>query len=325
MTLLSTKPPTSSLLFFMLLLLFFLLLWRHKKRLRLPLLNVNAFEVELIISRIVCVVLTTQLNCEAPLFVEDMFSFFQPNLMMIYCFHALSSRIVNLRGRLARPEPAQASGRAGLGRAGPGRTAPEQRGPGREARQLALLILRSSLLVPSSSILHPRQQHPASPCSGYPSSSHIPLGIPLGTPPSIWVPFLFTPRHPSSSLPLCIPSDSPPSTPFWAHFLLSPRVPHNPGAALQAPLHPLPSEHPSSPSRHPAVPSESPFLQLPLMPLVTELGFQSGLADTAGLLRVPRKFRSSGEARISRSRLPGGNLEMLHWMDRQTDRQSDAP
>jgi len=106
MTLLSTKPSHLLLAFFLLLLLFFfsfLLLWRHKKRLRLPLLNVNAFEVELIISRIVCVVLTTQLNCEAPLFVEDMFSFFQPNLMMIYCFHALSSRIVNLRRRLPSP------------------------------------------------------------------------------------------------------------------------------------------------------------------------------------------------------------------------------
>lgn len=122
MTLLSTKPPHLLLAIF-LLLLFFLLLWRHKKRLRLPLLNVNAFEVELIISRIVCVVLTTQLNCEAPLFVEDMFSFFQPNLMMIYCFHALSSRIVNLRCRLPRPSsPRQReTGCGSPGRARPGR------------------------------------------------------------------------------------------------------------------------------------------------------------------------------------------------------------
>lgn len=29
------------------------------------------------------------------------------------------------------------------------------------------------------------------------------------------------------------------------------------------------------------------------MPLVTGLGFQSGLADTAGMPRVPRKFGSS--------------------------------
>ena len=132
MTLLSTKPSHLLLAFFLLLLLLFfsfLLLWRHKKRLRLPLLNVNAFEVELIISRIVCVVLTTQLNCEAPLFVEDMFSFFQPNLMMIYCFHALSSRIVNLRRRLPSPNSptpagdrlrAPPPGRAEQGRVPPG-------------------------------------------------------------------------------------------------------------------------------------------------------------------------------------------------------------
>lgn len=130
MTLFSTKPPHLLHAYF-----FFLLLWRHKTRLRLPLLNVNAFEAELIISRIVCVVLTTQLNCEAPLFVEDMFSFFQPNLMMIYCFHALSSRIVNLRCRLTRPELPHASGRPAAappeqGRAGPGGTG---RSPGRGA------------------------------------------------------------------------------------------------------------------------------------------------------------------------------------------------
>lgn len=128
MTLLSTKPPHLLLAFFFFYYyFFFLLLWRHKKRLRLPLLNVNAFEVELIISRIVCVVLTTQLNCEAPLFVGDMFSFFQPNLMMIYCFHALSSRIVNLCCRLPSPNsPTPAGDRLRAPRAEPSRAGLDQ-------------------------------------------------------------------------------------------------------------------------------------------------------------------------------------------------------
>lgn len=84
-----------------------------------------------------------------------------------------------------------------------------------------------------------------------------------------WQPAL----HPSPGIPRPSLAGCPSSFP--------PGIPHRPQCTP-----------PSIPAATPGLP---PALapQLPLMPLVTEVGFQSALGDTEELQRVPRKFGSS--------------------------------